>query len=136
METMAKAAQEKQAAEVTEKAKRRRFSAAEKLRILQEADACEKPGEIGALLRREGLYSSHLAAWRRARAQGESKGLEARRRGPVPKIADERDRKLAEQAREMAAWKGRAELAEALVEVQKKVAAILGISLPENGGKR
>jgi transposase-like protein len=136
METMAKAAQEKQAAEVTEKAKRRRFSAAEKLRILQEADACEKPGEIGALLRREGLYSSHLAAWRRARAQGESKGLEARRRGPVPKIADERDQKLAEQAREMAAWKGRAELAEALVEVQKKVAAILGISLPENGGKR
>jgi transposase-like protein len=136
METMAKAAQEKQAAEVTEKAKRRQFSAAEKLRILQEADACEKPGEIGALLRREGLYSSHLAAWRRARAQGESKGLEARRRGPVPKIADERDRKLAEQARELAAWKGRAELAEALVEVQKKVAAILGISLPENGGKR
>jgi transposase-like protein len=136
METMAKAAQEKQAAEVTEKAKRRRFSAAEKLRILQEADACEKPGEIGALLRRDGLYSSHLAAWRRARAQGESKGLEARRRGPVPKITDERDRKLADQAREMAAWKGRAELAEALVEVQKKVAAILGISLPENGGKR
>src|ERR1700737_3806445 len=126
METMGKAAQEKQAAEVTEKkAKRRQFSAAEKLKILKEGDACEKPGEIGALLRREGLYSSHLAAWRRARAQGESKGLEARRRGPVPKIADERDRKLAEQAREMAAWKGRAELAEALVEVQKKVAAIL-----------
>jgi transposase len=130
----AKAPQEKQAVEVTEKAKRRQFSAAEKLRILEEADACTKPGEIGALLRREGLYSSHLVAWRKARAKG--KGLEAKRRGPAPKVADERDRKLAEQARELASWKGRAELAEALVEVQKKVAAILGISLPENGGKR
>jgi transposase len=136
MEAMAKAPQEKQAVEVTEKAKRRQFSAAEKLRILQEADACTKPGEIGALLRREGLYSSHLVAWRKARAKGERKGLEAKRRGPAPKVADERDQKLAEQARELASWKGRAELAEALVEVQKKVAAILGISLPENGGKR
>jgi transposase len=136
METMAKAPHEEQAVEVTEKAKRRQFSAAEKLRILREADACKKPGEIGALLRREGLYSSNLAAWRKARAKGERKGLEAKRRGPLPKVADERDQKFAEQAREMAAWKARAELAEALVEIQKKVAAILGIDLPENGGKR
>ena len=77
----------------------------------------------------------HLVAWRKARAGG-SKGLEAKRRGPTPKVTDERDVKLAEQARELESWKGRAELAEALVEVQKKVAAILGISLPENGGKR
>src|SRR5712692_1705879 len=136
METMAKAPHEEQAVEVTEKAKRRQFSAAEKLRILREADACKKPGEIGALLRREGLYSSNLAAWRKARAKGERKGLEAKPRGPLPKVADERDQKFAEQAREMAAWKARAELAEALVEIQKKVAAILGIALPENGGKR
>ena len=136
MEAMAKTPHEEQAVEVTEKAKRRHFSAAEKLKILREADACKKPGEIGALLRREGLYSSHLAAWRKARAKGERKGLEAKRRGPLPKVADERDQKLADQAREVASWKARAELAEALVEVQKKVAAILGISLPENGGKR
>jgi transposase-like protein len=136
METMAKMPHEKQAVEVTEKAKRRQFSASEKQRILQEADGCKKPGEIGALLRREGLYSSHLVAWRKARAAGGSKALEAKRRGPAPKVADERDQKLAEQARELAVWKGRAELAEALVEVQKKVAAILGIGLPENGGKR
>jgi transposase-like protein len=136
MEAMAKAPHEEQAVEVREKAKRRRFSAAEKLKILREADACKKPGEIGALLRREGLYSSHLAAWRKARAKGERKGLEAKPRGPLPKVADERDQKLAEQAREVASWKARAELAEALVEVQKKVAAILGINLPENGGKR
>src|SRR5713101_512417 len=102
MEAMAKTPHEEQAVEVTEKAKRRHFSAAEKLKISQEADACKKPGEIGALLRREGLYSSYLAVWRKARAKGERKGLEAKRRGPAPKVADERDQKLAEQAREMA----------------------------------
>jgi transposase len=136
MEAMAKAPHEEQAVEVTEKAKRRQHSAAYKLKILQEADTCQKPGELAALLRREGLYSSHLAAWRKARAKGERKGLEAKPRGPAPRVADERDQKLAEQAREVASWKARAELAEALVEVQKKVAGILGISLPENGGKR
>jgi transposase InsO family protein len=136
METMAQAPHEDQVVEVTEKAKRRQHSAAYKLKILQEADACQKPGELAALLRREGLYSSHLAAWRKARAKGERKGLEAQRRGPAPRVADERDQKLAEQAREVASWKARAELAEALVEVQKKVAGILGITLPENGGKR
>jgi len=136
MESMAQAAHEEQAVEVTEKAKRRQYSAAYKLKILQEADGCRKPGEVGALLRREGLYSSHLAAWRKARAKGERKGLEARPRGPQAKVPDPRDQKLAEQERETARWKARAELAEALVEVQKKVAAILGISLPENGGKR
>ncbi len=136
METMAPVPNEEQAVEVMEKAKRRQYSAAYKLKILREADACTKAGEVGALLRREGLYSSHLTAWRKARAKGERKGLEAKPRGPLPKVPDERDQKLAEQAREMAAWKGRAELAEALVEVQKKVAAILGIDLPQNGGKR
>jgi len=136
MEAMAKEPHEKQAVEVTEKAKRRHFSAAEKLKVLQEADACTKPGEIGALLRREGIYSSHLAAWRKARDQGQRGGLEAKRRGPPPKVADARDRKLAEQERELGRWKARAELAEALIEVQKKVAVILGIELPGNSGKR
>jgi transposase-like protein len=136
METMAQAAHDEQAVEVTEKAKRRQYSAAYKLRILKEADACTKAGEVGALLRREGLYSSHLTAWRKARAKGERRGLEAKPRGPQPKVADPRDQKLVEQERETARWKARAELAEALVEVQKKVAVILGIELPESGGKR
>jgi len=136
MESMAQAAHEEQAVEVTEKAKRRQYSAAYKLKILQEADGCRKPGEVGALLRREGLYSSHLAAWRKARAKGERKGLEARPRGPQAKVPDPRDQKLAEQERETARWRARAELAEALVEIQKKVAALLGIDLPESGGKR
>ncbi len=137
METMAEAAPEETAVEVTEKAKRRQYSAAYKLKILQEADACTEAGEVGALLRREGLYSSHLAAWRKARAKGERRGLEAKQRGPKAKAADPSAQKLAEQEREMARWKARAERAEALVEIQKKVASLLGIDLPEEkGGKR
>lgn len=136
METMAKGPHEAPVVEVTEKAKRRQHSAAYKLKILQEADACQKPGELAALLRREGLYSSHLFAWRKARAENGRKGLEKKARGPKPKVSDPRDQKLAEQERELARWKGRAELAEALVEIQKKVASLLGIELPENSGKR
>ena len=136
MDSMAQGPFEEKAVEVTEKAKRRHHSVAYKLRIVQEADACTKPGELGALLRREGLYSSSLAAWRKARATGERKGLEARQRGPKAKAVDPSAQKLAEQERETSRWKARAELAEALVEVQKKVAAILGIELPESGGKR
>jgi transposase len=135
MEAMVQASNDEHAVEVREKAKRRQYSAAYKLKILQEADACTKPGEVGALLRREGLYSSHLAAWRKARAKGERRGLEAKQRGPKAK-ADPSAQKLAEQEREMARWKARAERAEALVEIQKKVAALLGIDLPESGGKR
>jgi transposase-like protein len=136
METMAQVPNEEQAVEVMEKAKRRQYSAAYKLKIVREADACTKAGEVGALLRREGLYSSHLTAWRKARAKGERKGLEAKQRGPKAKAADPSAQKLVEQEREMARWKARAERAEALVEIQKKVAALLGIDLPESGGKR
>src|SRR3972149_11146958 len=68
--------------EVVAKAQRRRFAVAYKRRVLQEAARCTKPGEVGALLRREGLYSSHLAAWRAAEARGELAGENARRRGP------------------------------------------------------
>ncbi len=69
--------------EVLAKAARRRFTAEYKRRILKETDGCSKPGEIGALLRREGLYSSHLLAWRAARERGELAGL-APRREPTP----------------------------------------------------
>jgi transposase-like protein len=66
--------------EVVPKAKRRRFSAEYKLRILREADACSEPGEIGSLLRREGLYSSHLSNWRRQRQSGTLAGLKPKKR--------------------------------------------------------
>ncbi len=115
--------------EVATRALRRRFTAEYKRRIVREADRCTKPGEIGALLRREGLYSSHLTTWRAARDRGELEGLSPKQRGPKVTPADPRDRKIAEQERELARWKQRAERAEALVEVQKKVAALLGTPL-------
>ena len=115
--------------EVVEKARRRRFKAAEKLRILKEVDRCTKPGELGALLRREGLYSSHLAGWRAARQRGELAGLTARRRGTKPQPVDPRERKIAEQAREITRLQARLERAEGLIAVQKKVSQLLGIPL-------
>jgi transposase len=115
--------------EVVAKAQRRRFTAEYKRQILREADRCTQPGEIGALLRREGLYSSHLTTWRAARERGELAGLAPKPRGPKVTPPDRRDKKLAEQAREIARWKARAERAEALVELQKKLAALLGAPL-------
>jgi len=119
--------------EVVAKARRRRFTATEKLRVLREADACTRPGELGALLRREGLYSSHLSAWRAARQRGELAGLTPRPRGPKVKPVDPRDRKLAEQAREITRLQARLERAEGLIEVQKKVSQLLGIPLASDG---
>ena len=119
--------------EVVAKARRRRFTAAEKLRVLTEADACGRPGELGALLRREGLYSSHLAAWRAARKRAELLGLAPRARGPKAKPVDPRDQKIAELERETRRLQARLELAEGLIAVQKKVAQLLGIPLASDG---
>ena len=118
-----------QETEVVAKARRRRFTAAEKLRVLREADGCTKPGELSALLRREGLYSSHLASWRAARRRGELAGLTRHARGPKAKAVDPRDRRLVEQAREIERLRARLERAEGLIEVQKKVSQLLGIPL-------
>jgi len=115
--------------EVTAKAQRRRFTAEYKRRIVREADRCTKLGEIGALLRREGLYSSQLTNWRGARDRGELEGLAPKRRGPKAPAPDPRDRKIVEQAGEIVRWQKRAERAEALVELQKKVAVLLGTPL-------
>jgi transposase-like protein len=112
--------------EVVAKAERRRFTAEYKRRIVREADRCTKPGEIGALLRREGLYSSLLTTWRAARDRGELEGLSAKKRGPKVVAPDPRDKKIAELEREVGRQSKRAERAEALVDVQKKLAALLG----------
>jgi len=111
--------------EVVAKATRRRFTVEYKRKIVREADGCKTPGAVGALLRREGLYSSNLTAWRAARDRGELAGG-PKKRGPMPQVADPRDKKIAELERETGRWRKRAERAEALVEVQKKVAALLG----------
>jgi transposase-like protein len=113
------------AIEVVAKATRRRFTLEYKRKIVREADGCKTPGAVGAMLRREGLYSSHLATWRTARDRGELAGV-AKKRGPTPRVVDPRDRRIAELERETAHWQKRAERAEALVEVQKKLAALLG----------
>jgi transposase-like protein len=122
--------------EVVAKAQRRRFTAEYKRRILREAEACRRPGEVSALLRREGLYSSHLAAWRAARQRGELAALGAKRRGPKPARPDPRQKQIAELERDNRRWQARAERAEALVEVQKKLAELLGLELPASDGPR
>ena len=112
--------------QVVAKPQRRSFTAEYKRRILKEADACTTPGAVGALLRREGLYSSHLVEWRRARARGELAALTPKTRGRKPIPVDPRDRKIAELERQLTHMTGRAERAEALVEAQKNLAALLG----------
>ncbi len=123
--------------EVEEMAKptRRRYSAEYKLRMLREVEACSRPGEIGALLRREGLYSSNLTAWRKQREKRELEGLSQKRRGPVPKENNPLADKVKALERETARLRARAERAEGLVELQKKVSEILGIELKHNGEK-
>jgi transposase-like protein len=116
--------------EVVAKAKRRRFSAKYKLRILRAAESCTEVGELSALLRREGLYSSHLTTWRRQREQGELDGLSAKKRGPKPKEKNPLEKRLKQLEREIAQLTKRAERAEALVELQKKVSELLGVALP------
>ena len=116
--------------EVVAKATRRRFTVEYNRKIVREADACKTPGTVGALLRREGLYSSHLTTWRAARERGELVGA-PKKRGPVRRVADPRDKKLAEQAREISRWQQRAVRAEALVALQKQVAALLGTPLTD-----
>ncbi len=114
--------------EVAAKATRRRFTIEYKRKIVREADACKTPGAIGALLRREGLYSSHLTTWRAARERGELAGV-PKKRGPTPRVPDPRDKRIADLERESIRWRKRAERAEALVEVQKNIAALLGTPL-------
>jgi transposase len=113
------------AIEVVAKATRRRFTVEYKRKIVREADACKAPGSVGALLRREGLYSSHLTTWRAARERGELAGA-PKKRGPVRRVADPRDKRITELGRENTHWRKRAERAEALVELQKQMAALLG----------
>ena len=120
---------------MAEKPVRRRFTAEYKLRILREADRSTEPGQLGPV-RREGLYSSHLTAWRQQRDQGTLAGLTPKRRGrkanpDAPLIAENERLK-----REPAAG-GQAPAAETIIEVQKKLSEILGIPLPppDNSGR-
>jgi transposase len=135
MKNVISSAGERLDTEVSDKAKRRQFSSAYRLRILREADACTEPGAIGALLRREGLYSSHLFTWRRLAERGKHAALSPKKRGPKAKVTDERDQRIEALERENAKLAHRAERAEALVEIQKKISLLLGIPQPESDDK-
>jgi len=119
--------------EVPPRAQRRRFGAAYKLRIVEEADACTKPGEVGALLRREGLYTSHLSEWRRARDQGQLDALAPKRRGPKRDPDAALKRRNAQLERENARLCRRLETAETILEVQGNVSRLLGLTMPKSG---
>jgi len=121
--------------EVVPKATRRRYAAEFKLRVLREADTCTKPGEIGALLRREGLYSSLLTTWRRERERGELNALAPKKRGR--KANDPRDAEIERLRREVEKLQDRLGKAELIIDVQKKVAQMLGAppAKPEGEGK-
>ncbi len=113
--------------EVPEKAGRRKFSAQYKLRILQLADGCTEPGSLGRLLRREGLYSSNLTTWRRQRDQGIFQGLQPVKRGRKPKEPNPLLPELEKLRKENVRLEKRLKRAELIIEVQKKVAQMLGI---------
>jgi transposase-like protein len=121
--------------EVSAKPKRRTFTAEYRLRIVKEADACTQSGEVGALLRREGLYSSHLTEWRRAARSGELSALTPKKRGPKRSF-DEQNDKLIAMAREIEKLRARAERAELLVEIQKKVASAIGIPFDDESDEK
>ena len=121
--------------EVTEKPKRRRFTAEYKQRILNLADACKEPGELGALLRREGLYSSHLSGWRAQR----KKGLTPKKRGRKGKTPEQQrvadlEKENSRLQREKAKLEAKLKKADMIIAFQKKVASLLEIplNLPES----
>lgn len=132
METGSNGARTVEEVEVVAKAERRRFRAEYKQRVLQEADRCKQPGEIGALLRREGLYWSNLITWRKQRQSGELAGLRGKRREPKRREKSPLADRVRELERENARLKRRAERAEGIVELQKKVSEILGIDLQKS----
>jgi transposase-like protein len=111
---------------VEAKPARRRFTAEYKLRILREVERAKEPGEIGAVLRREGLYSSHLVSWRRERDRVARAGLTARKRGPKAQVKDPRVQQL---ERENAKLRRRLQRVETMLDIQKKASELLGIPL-------
>jgi transposase len=115
--------------EVVAKGERWRFTGEYKAKVLREADSCKRPGEIGALLRREGLYWSNLTTWRKQRETEELAGLKGRKRWPQRREKNPLAERVRELERDNARLKRRAERAEGIVELQKKVSEILGIEL-------
>jgi transposase len=118
--------------EVRAKAERRRFTTSYKKEILAKVAACKERGEVGALLRREGLYSSHIAAWREAEARGELASAESKKRGPKAKAVDPSAKRAEQLERRVVQLEKKLENAHAIIAIQKKVAALLGNPIPDD----
>jgi len=124
--------------EVSEKPRRRQYPAEYKLSILKEADACTEPGDVGALLRREGLYSSLLSTWRRQREDGSLRALSPSKRGRKVRPSNPLSHRVEELERENRKLAGRLKQAQTVIEVQKKLSEILALpptDAPEEGSK-
>jgi transposase-like protein len=119
--------------EVVPRARRRHLSNADKRRILEAADRCTKPGEIGALMRREGVYSSSLSTWRRQREAADLAALAPQKRGPKPDLGRAEALHIAQLTRENERLKSRLDKAMLVIEVQKKLATLWGYTLDDNG---
>jgi len=120
---------------VSDRPKRRSFTADYKLQVLKKADACSELGDVGALLRREGLWSSHLTTWRRERDRGSLITL-GKKRGRKAKPVDPSAEEVSRLRKENEKLQKRLEQAEMIIDIQKKVASMLGIPLrsPESDG--
>ena len=121
--------------EVPEKKSRRKFTAAYKLRILEEADQCTEPGQIGALLRREGLYSSNLTTWRKQRETGVLNSLGPKKRGRKSKPKDPSAKRITELEKENIRLKQQLKKAETIIDAQKKISELFGIDQNLNEGE-
>ena len=121
--------------EVVPMAKRRSFSKADKLRILADADACAAPGDIGALLRREGIYSSHLATWRKQRQLAGAALLVERKRGPKVDLAAAQERRVLALEKEVGRLRDKLAKADLIIDVQKKLSILLGLSTSDTTGE-
>ena len=109
--------------------KRRQFTAQYRLRILEEAERCTQPGEVGRLLRREGLYSSHLTAWRKARRQGSLRELAPKKRGAKPGERNPLDAKVRALEAKVARLEHELHTAHTILDVQGRIAGLLGLNL-------
>lgn len=118
--------------EVPEKAIRRKYPGEYKLRVLKEAETCTQPGQLGALLRREGLYSSNLTAWRRQKEQGMLSALSPKKRGPRTLKRNPLALKVTQLERENQKLRQKLHQAETIIEVQKKISEILQIPIQKN----
>ncbi len=117
--------------EVVAKAQRRQFSVSYKNRVCSEADQCSRPGELGALLRREGLHSSTVRRWRMQREAGAASGLDTKKRGPKPAADPALVRELVKQKKRITRLEKKLAQAELIIDIQKKVSLILGIDSGE-----